>query len=248
MPIKVKEQTSQPLVIDLGPPINMIEIIWRRGSYKNISLKIDRNGKVSLNSSNKTTVSEALDFLNRKASWIKKHLQNISKRELLDGKAGQEVRLLGSILPLKVVQSSFNRLDFKVDEVVFYCQNISDDEYRNKIFAKLYKCKAEQILIPKTIEIFQMMFANSRPQPLLRISKMKTMWGNCRPKKNIITLNEYLIKGDLEVIEYLIIHELTHLIHAKHDRAFYEHIEMFMPSYRKVKAKLKFINPTPIIV
>ena len=57
-------------------------------------------------------------------------------------------------------------------------------------------------------------------EPSLYVRKMKTLWGSCTPSKNKITINEYLLKANIRCIQYVILHELTHLIYPYHNNEF----------------------------
>ena len=72
----------------------------------------------------------------------------------------------------------------------------------------------------------------------MQVKKMKTLWGSCTPSKNKITLNEYLLKADLRCIQYVVLHELTHLKYPNHGKGFYRYMENYMPNYRKAEKLL----------
>lgn len=73
----------------------------------------------------------------------------------------------------------------------------------------------------------------------LRIRTMKTRWGVCNRSKKIITLNEKLIRFELKVIDYVIIHELCHYKEANHQKNFWKLVSFYDPEYKKHRAKLK---------
>lgn len=72
----------------------------------------------------------------------------------------------------------------------------------------------------------------------LSLKKMPTRWGSCTPKGKII-LNPELIKAPLGCIEYVIVHELCHLIYHDHTRKFIELQTKEMPDWEKWKMKLE---------
>ena len=72
----------------------------------------------------------------------------------------------------------------------------------------------------------------NKPINKIRIKKMNTRWGSCNYKKGYINLNLYLIKKDIKFIEYVILHELTHLIYPNHSKDFYNFIKNIMPDYK----------------
>lgn len=72
----------------------------------------------------------------------------------------------------------------------------------------------------------------------LRISSAKTRWGSCSRKRNI-NLNWRLIFAPEQVLDYVITHELSHLTHMNHSKAFWKHVESMMPDYKTHRAWLK---------
>lgn len=72
----------------------------------------------------------------------------------------------------------------------------------------------------------------------LIIRKMSTRWGSCTPA-GTITLNLNLIKAPRRCIEYVIIHELCHLVYHKHDARFYKLLHSLMPNWEKWKERLE---------
>ena len=68
---------------------------------------------------------------------------------------------------------------------------------------------------------------------------MTTRWGVCNIKTHIITLNLELMKRDVKYLDYVIIHELTHLVHGDHSRSFWNTVEENMPDYKKYKDDMK---------
>ena len=68
---------------------------------------------------------------------------------------------------------------------------------------------------------------------------MKSKWGVCNVTKGIITLNLELIKLDLKYLDYVIIHELSHLIHPNHSPKFWSLVSKYIPDYKKYRKEMK---------
>lgn len=82
-------------------------------------------------------------------------------------------------------------------------------------------------------------FSRSIPYPSLTIRKMKTRWGVCNTKDIKVTLNLELIKKDISCLDYVINHELSHLIHANHSEKFWKVVEENYPRYKETRKLLK---------
>ena len=72
----------------------------------------------------------------------------------------------------------------------------------------------------------------------VRIKKMKTKWGSCNPDAKRIWINLELIKKPREYLEYIIVHELVHLLERNHTRRFKEIMDKYLPRWRIYKRQL----------
>ncbi len=77
------------------------------------------------------------------------------------------------------------------------------------------------------------------PIPNLKIRKMKSRWGVCNIKNNNVTLNSELIKYDIECLDYVIIHELSHFIHFNHSKEFWAQVAKYCSNYKKIRQNLR---------
>lgn len=73
----------------------------------------------------------------------------------------------------------------------------------------------------------------------LIINIIKGKWGYCNSRKKIIALNTNLIKRSLFEIDYVIVHELAHLVHPNHSKNFYQMVERYFKDYKKAEKMLK---------
>ena len=109
----------------------------------------------------------------------------------------------------------------------------------NKVFIKrdfdLDKWKKKQALgiFSEHLEMCYNNFTRSIPHPKLRLRKMTTRWGVCNVKTHVITLNTELITKDIGCLDYVIYHELSHLIEANHSKKFWAIVEENCPDYKK---------------
>lgn len=115
----------------------------------------------------------------------------------------------------------------------------------NTIYTKSVK-SLERWLNKETIRIFDERyvyvfnnFKENVKSPILKIRKMKTRWGVYNKMNHSITLNSKLIEFDISKIDYVIIHELSHIKHFDHSHAFWSLVEKYCPNYKSIRKEMK---------
>ncbi|MBS7020674.1 MAG: DUF45 domain-containing protein [Firmicutes bacterium] len=83
------------------------------------------------------------------------------------------------------------------------------------------------------------LFEESISKPTLKFRKMKTRWGVCNRRNHTITLNTRLLEYDTKYLDYVIIHELSHLVHFDHSKAFWEVVSKYCPDYKTLRREMK---------
>ena len=101
-----------------------------------------------------------------------------------------------------------------------------------------YKRQAKKLFLER-LDYNYNKFTRKIPYPKLRIRKMTTRWGVCNIKTHIITLNLELIKRDVSYLDYVINHEMSHLIYGDHSSRFWKLVEDNMPNYKKYRDEMK---------
>ena len=103
---------------------------------------------------------------------------------------------------------------------------------------KWYKKQAKGIFLKHLDEQYNK-FSKRICYPKLKIRKMTSRWGVCNISLKTITLNLELIKRDTKYLDYVIVHELSHLIHADHSERFWALVEENMSDYKKYRKEMK---------
>ena len=157
-----------------------------------------------------------------------------------------KMSLLRMISQAKVKNESnegFNYLGKKYDIVyVGYCDISFGQEKvflnKNIDIDKWYKKQAKKIFKEHLDKLYNL-YTEQIPYPDLRIRKMTTRWGVCNTKTKVITLNLELIKRDLKYLDYVIVHELSHLIEANHSSKFWLLVEKNYKDYKICRKEMK---------
>ncbi len=130
------------------------------------------------------------------------------------------------------VRYEIGRIDagYRLEDGVFY----SDEHLERNIEAFLLQ-KAKEYLVPRAYELARRFGEEFHS---LKISKAKSRWGSCSSKKSI-NLSYRLMMLPPHLIDYVIIHELCHLVHMDHSKRFWKLVECRCPDYVQREAELK---------
>lgn len=109
---------------------------------------------------------------------------------------------------------------------------------RKSNLEKWYKEEAMRVFSER-LRICYDNFSRDIPYPSLTIRKMTTRWGVCNYRIKRVTLNLELIKKDIESIDYVIIHELSHLVEGNHSKDFWKVVSENIPNYKEIRKRLK---------
>lgn len=217
-----------------------------RKRIKNINLRVRSDGTVVVSAPVFTTEKRIRAFVESKAGWIEERL---SKREdslrpedktalIVDGK----IRYLGN---------TYNVISFKGAPKVTIagdCFGIFTNGDPEKTLAKWWRKRAREIFSAEIDRQYESIF---RPlvkrKPDLYVRRTTSRWGSCNFVRYRINLNELLLKGDMAGIEYVVLHEMTHLLYPDHGAGFHAFLASHMPDYRERKRSLSEINKKSLI-
>lgn len=206
---------------------------------KTLGITVTPEGKVMLNAPIDTTREKIEDKLLVRAGWIVRQQQYFrSFGERTPQKqyiSGESHYYLGKQYMLRVTEGKPNSAKYKGRYFEVVCTPKSKTaELMKEWYRKRAKVKVADIAEPIIAR-----FAKYDVTPSsLYIQDMKNRWGSCTAKGKII-LNTEVIKAPKPCIEYVITHELCHLVHRDHTKAFFELLKTEMPDWKRWKDKLE---------
>ncbi|WP_297487375.1 M48 family metallopeptidase [uncultured Cetobacterium sp.] len=209
---------------------------------KNIILKVKNNGKVLLSVPKNTPKKFIDNFLKEKEEWILKNIKKFEdfplKQVDKSYKNGDNIEYLGIKYTLQIFSNSKNSVAINNQNIsINYSGDFSQEKIK-KLLYNWYKVQAS-IIFKETISKYLNLTDETIFQ--IKIRKMKTKWGSCRPASKIITLNLELIKKPIEAIEYVAFHEVAHLKYPHHKKEFWDFIYLYMKDFKKRKEMLKYV-------
>lgn len=206
---------------------------------KSLGIKVYPDCTVKVAAPFDTMEIEIQNYLKKKAPWIiKQQREFFSYHPLTPARLyinGETHLYLGRQYKLRIETKSINDVKLYRGHLIIYCVKKGD---AREILDKWYRERAVihfNEMLDKTFPLFNKLKIS---QPDLQIRKMEKRWGSCTPNGKII-LNPELIKAPKGSIEYVVIHELCHLIHHNHTKHFYDLQESLMPDWKKWKERLE---------
>lgn len=197
------------------------EIKESKKAVKYLRLKVGQSGEISLSIPLRTKENHILEFLEKNLEWLRKTSAKIKAKN--SAKNENQVEFLGLNYEL-IIDKHVSGVSIEL----FSIKAASKADFR-----RFCDEKAKELL-NASIARFAPLIA--RPINHISFKHMRTRWGSCNKTKGYINLNLDLITKKKEFIEYVVLHELAHLVHANHSKDFYALISKHMPDY---KARIK---------
>ena len=224
------------------------EIICK--DVKNVNIRVKPSGDVTI-SHNCLVDNKTIELLLiKKARWLISKIENYKANYITfnDGEHklvdGEEFLLLGKILRVKNVYGKKFNVDFDNNYLYIFRQTVKQG-IKTK-FNEWYKNFVVKEFNNQVNLVFEKFKKYNIDRPTVVYKKMKTQWGSCNTDKRIITLNVQLVKVDTFLTEYVICHELVHLLYKHHDNNFYSFLTSLIPDWKQRENNLNNIFITNI--
>lgn len=205
-----------------------------RSNRKTLSLSVLKDGRVVVKSP-LGVKDEVIDrFVEDKQNWIREKLFLVSqtKRKFDDVVKYQKFMLYGNKYSLLL--SDVKKIEVNDNFQIVIPKKTEDDKILRTL-KTWYKKIAKEILSDRLAFLEKQVKLKSQ---VLRIGDSKGRWGSCN-SKGVICLNFRVIMLPPQIIDYVIIHELCHLVHMNHSKNFWALVEKFLPKAPELKQAIK---------
>jgi predicted metal-dependent hydrolase len=219
-----------------------IDFSLKRNDRKTLGIKVYPDGSTVVTAPIETPYEKVTEKVKSKAQWIDKQkdffmlFEPRSKEKLYE--SGESHLYLGKNYRLKINESNTNSVKLKGGYIMINIKDKHNKKTIEKELKKWYKSKA--------IIHFHDLFDNrlslakelSDIETSLNFKWFNNRWGSCF-KDGTVSLNLDLIKAPKECIDYVIVHEMCHLVHHNHSKKFYTVLDKKLPNWRDLKEKLE---------
>lgn len=181
-----------------------------------------------------------LEFVRTRQEWIKSNRR--PQVFLQDGSLiGKGHRLRYQTSPIATTVST-RVLAAEVRVVMPSTHTLRDAQVQTaakRASLRALKQQAQKLLPMRLDELAQ---KHGLPYASLQIKQLKSRWGSCSPQKHI-ALNLFLMQLPWELIDYVILHELTHTQVLHHGKDFWSKLEQYLPETKQVRKRLQTYQP-----
>ena len=220
--------------------VGSLEIELVRKNIKNLYIRVyPPNGSVRVVCPQKLDEATVKQFVSSKANWIEKKQAKFQAQPFISPQryvTGENCYFKGDRFVLNVIYyHAAPKVAIDSTTINLYVRYGSIEEQREQILTNWYRqqLKAElHNLIAKWEKVIGVKTND------WGVKKMKTRWGTCNIQAKRIWLNLELVKKPQHCLEYVIVHELVHLLERKHNARFWNYISQFMPEWKQYQAEL----------
>lgn len=207
---------------------------------KTLTVKVKPTGEIILTAPVGTSDEYIQKVIKKRTKWIESKLIFFkqTRKPIKELVSGENFEYLGRNYRLKIYQSKKEYAKLQRGYFEVYVKNKDDFRRKEKLIYDWYYDKALFHFYNILLEFNKITKQDIKD---LRIRQMKTRWGSCNAHKKFINLNLELIKKSKKCIEYVVFHELTHLIHPNHSQEFYNYLTLYMPDWKQRKEFLENI-------
>lgn len=201
---------------------------------KTLTVTVERDRSVVVRAPEGTSPEKIRQAVESKKLWLyektrhpQKYKANTLPKEFV---SGESMLYLGRYYRLEVVESAQNSIQFANKFIV----SRTSRQQARQLFREWYMLKAREKITPRAKYHARNLGVHFNK---IMVSDLKYRWGSCTPKDNL-NFNWRLIKAPMPVIDYVIVHELTHLLESNHTPRFWTIVKVQIPAYQKAKVWL----------
>lgn len=221
--------------------VSNLRIDLIKKNIKNMHLSVHPpNGRVRIAVPRNTNEEQVRMYIISKLDWIRKQQKKLASQNRISARdyvSGESHYFLGERYLLNVIYTTGKQMVEIANktQMDLFVRKESSVEQRERVMNEWYR-KELKIMIPDYISKWE---SKMNVEVLdWRIKRMKTKWGSCNTEQKRIWLNLELAKKAPHCLEYVIVHEMTHLLERKHNNQFKAYMDQFIPNWRAIRNEL----------
>ncbi len=218
-----------------------LKALVTRKRIKHLYLRVlPPDGRIQISAPMRVSQLYITTFLESRRDWIAKRQARIASQAATPPKqylSGELHPLWGQDYPLQVREGTRQtRVQLKGETILLQIPKGKTPQDRRAALEAWYRrlLKAEaQRQIPAWEQRMNVEVKK------VYVRRMTSLWGSCTPSRQSIRLNTALAELSLDKLEYILVHEMVHLLEASHNQRFYTLMSQYMPDWKPRRAQLK---------
>ena len=199
----------------------LVNVFVIRKKQKNTYLRVKEDG-IYVTTNYLVTNKYILNLLKENENKIIKMQEHLKKKQ----EYNQDFFYLGK---------KYNIVKSNLEDIIVGDSTIL---VKDELVLDKWLVKQARIIFKESLDEIYKVFPVKIHYPSLTIRKMKTRWGVCNTRLKRVTLNLELIKKDKKYLDYVIVHELSHLVYPNHGSDFWHLVSLSVPNYKVLRKEL----------
>lgn len=231
--------TEQMYEIQYGD--TTIQYTLSYAARKTLAISVSPDLSVSVSAPNDTTLEAIEARVRKRAPWILRQQRELErylpKQPPRKYVSGETHRYLGRQYRLKTIEHDLDAVKLARGYLYVYSTKPHDQAHIQRLVERWYEAQAKRVL-PERVQAMLPRFAHlGVAEPSIVVKQLRARWGSCTGS-GTITLNVRLVQVPKQYIDYVIVHELAHLVEHNHSKRFYVLLDKMMPDWRERRQDL----------
>ncbi|MDP1574062.1 MAG: SprT family zinc-dependent metalloprotease [Coxiellaceae bacterium] len=218
----------------MNSKLDGLDVVITQKKIKNTYLRVcSSTGKVKVSAPKKMSIESIHHFVLSKLKWIQQQQKKISTAAPIGPKKyndGEKHYFNGQCFLLKVIACEKKPHVMLLDAHIVISVHPNATKIKKQALLDHWYCEQLTEKTALLIAKWERIMAVSVSR--FSIRNMKTRWGSCSPKSRAIRINLALAKKSLDCLEYVVVHELAHLLEPSHNKRFVSLMDRFLPDWR----------------
>lgn len=224
--------------------VDGITVVVEWKNIRTVRLRVYSDLRVCMSAPLLMSRRQAEEFILQKKEWLNESLNSMKKRQQIPRNeyvTGETVRFFGKEYQFQLVIVSGtginqrSRIDRDDTYIRMYVHNHVTAEMRKVMMQEWYRRQLASIL-PSLISKWEYIMGVQASSWTIR--NMKAEWGSCNHRRRTLIFNLQLAKKSERCIEFIVVHELNHIITRLHNKQFYADMDKYLPDWRSRKDEI----------
>ena len=199
------------------------DVVISKKNNKNTYIRVKEDLKIYVTTNYFVTNGMVKKILDNNYDYLKKNIERMKIKHEKES----EFYFLGKKYDIIIIDNKKIEI---MDNRIYVKSMDSLNRWLKKEIKRIFK---------ERLDAIYNIFDENILYPNLRLRHMTTRWGVCNKKTITVTLNTELIKYNIRCLDYVIVHELSHLVYFNHSKDFWNLVSKYCPNYKEIKKELK---------